>query len=204
MSEIAELASNKIFDAIVGAMSDIGAIGKNRKNDQQNYNFRGIDDIYNALQPALIKRGIVVVPKVVNTHREERASKKGGLLIYTTLTVEFTFYCAEDGSSVTACTIGEGMDSGDKSANKAMSAAYKYAIFQTLAVPTEEHVDSEKDSPEPAPNITADQALYINDLMKEVEADEKKFLKFFKVACVEDLPAPKYGQAVTMLEQKRK
>ena len=41
------------------------------------------------------------------------------------------------------------MDSGDKSFNKAMSAAYKYALFQVFCVPTEEMVDSEVDSPEP-------------------------------------------------------
>ena len=55
--------------------------------------------------------------------REERQTAKGGFLMYTILTVEFDLVSAKDGSKALACTIGEAMDSGDKSANKAQSAA---------------------------------------------------------------------------------
>jgi len=56
---------------------------------------------------------------------------------------EFDFVCAEDGSKATARTFGEAMDSGDKATNKAMSAAYKYACFQTFAIPTEGDNDAD-------------------------------------------------------------
>jgi hypothetical protein len=62
---------------------------------------------------------------------------------------EYDFISAEDGSKVTACTYGEGMDTSDKSTNKAMSAALKYAIIQAFSIPTEELLDSEKDHIEP-------------------------------------------------------
>jgi hypothetical protein len=39
--------------------------------------------------------------------------------------------------------IGEAMDSGDKSSNKAMSAAYKYAAFQAFCIPTEGDNDAD-------------------------------------------------------------
>ena len=149
---------DKIYPAIMKVMAEIGCIGKNRKNPQQGYNFRGIDDVLNNLQPALLKAGVFVVPRVVEIHREEKPTKQGGILNYTTVKCEYDFCSAEDGSKITASTYGEGMDTSDKSTNKAMSAAFKYAIIQTFAIPTEELIDSERDHNEPAVEfITAEQ-----------------------------------------------
>jgi hypothetical protein len=64
--------------------------------------------------------------------------------------MRFQFF-ADDGSSVSVTTIGEGMDSGDKSSNKAMSAALKYALVQMFCIPTADDKDSENDSHEVAP-----------------------------------------------------
>ena len=73
----------------------------------------------------------------------ERTSSKGGALFYTVLTVEFDLVSAEDGTKHTVCTVGEAMDSGDKSTNKAMSAAYKYMAFLTFCIPTEGDNDAD-------------------------------------------------------------
>lgn len=142
--------SQAIFELIPLIMQDVGAVEKSRKNAQQGYSFRGIDDLYRALQGPLARHGVFFAPKVVNATREERASKSGGQLIYTVLTVEFTFY-AKDGSNFSVTTLGEAMDSGDKSANKAMSTALKYALLQLFCIPTEEDKDTENHSPEVAP-----------------------------------------------------
>mgnify|MGYP000196155837 CR=1 FL=1 len=63
-------------------------------------------------------------------------TKSGGTMNYTRLLVGYSFYAA-DGSSVRAVVAGEAMDSADKSTNKAMSAALKYALLQIFCVPTE-------------------------------------------------------------------
>ena len=146
----------KIYRAIHEAMEACQAVGKDSRNPQQGYKYRGIDAVMNAINPALRKAGIFCAPEVLETNREERTTKSGSVLIYSTVTVKYSFY-AEDGSSITATVIGEGMDSGDKSYNKAMSAAFKYALFQVFCIPTEEMVDSETDSPEPQPCTTAPQ-----------------------------------------------
>lgn len=129
-----------IYESISAVMSDVGAIGKNTKNTQQGFMFRGIDAVMNALQPAMLKNRIFVVPEVLDQTREERQSAKGGNLIYSILRMRYTFY-AEDGTSISAVVIGEGMDSGDKASNKAMSIAFKYACFQVFCIPTEEMKD---------------------------------------------------------------
>ena len=139
----------QIHELIGKAMMDIGPIAKTKKNREQGYNFRGIDDVYNALSPILSKYGLFVIPRVLERTREERQTAKGYRLIYTVLKIQYTMY-APDGSSVEGITEGEGMDSADKSTNKAMSAAYKYFMFQLFNIPTEEAVDADAETPPPS------------------------------------------------------
>jgi hypothetical protein len=70
--------------------------------------------------------------------------------MYSIITMKFTAY-AEDGSSVSSTTVGEAMDSGDKSMNKAMSTAYKYALMQIFCIPTVDDKDTENQTHEPKP-----------------------------------------------------
>lgn len=129
--------------AITLAMSKEG-IAKNRRNTQgAGFNFRGIDDVLNALSGALAENQLCILPRVIRRDQEERQSKNGGALFYTTLEVEFDIVSAIDGSTHTVRTYGEAMDSGDKSTNKAMSAAYKYMALQTFCIPTEGDNDAD-------------------------------------------------------------
>lgn len=155
---------NKIYGAICDIMRDIGSIGKDKANTQQGYKFRGVDDVYNALQPVLVKHRVFPVPIIIEERREDRTSSKGNALIYTILKMKYRLY-ADDGSFVEAETIGEGMDSGDKSANKAMSVAYKYAMFQLLCIPTEA-VDPDSETHEVARKvdmISAEQLAFLTE-----------------------------------------
>lgn len=129
-----------IYQSICAVMNDIGAVGKDSVNEQQKFKFRGIDAVMNALSPALVKNKVFVVPEILEQVREERQTQRGGNLIYSVCKIKYTFY-AEDGSFITATVIGEGMDSGDKATNKAMSIAFKYACFQVFCIPTEEMSD---------------------------------------------------------------
>lgn len=145
-----------IYEALTAIMADCGAIAKGRKNQQQGYSFRGIDDLYNAIHPLFARHGVFVTSEVIDRNREERQNKSGGLLLYTTLRVKFTFY-ASDGSNVSSITEGEAMDSADKSTNKAMSAALKYCLMQMLLIPTEELKDADAVTPEPVPKAAPNQ-----------------------------------------------
>lgn len=143
----------QIYELIGKAMADVGAIGKDSFNQQQKFKYRGIDAVMNALNPVMQKHGLFVTPEVLNQVREERQTNNGGRLLYSILTMKYTMY-APDGSSVSAIVIGEGMDSGDKASNKAMSVAFKYAMFQLFCIPTEEFVDPDSETPpesKPAP-----------------------------------------------------
>ena len=136
----------KVYEAInnvTAALAKTG-ISKDRRNSQgSGYMFRGIDDVYGALAPLLAAHGLCILPRVISRDVKEQTSKSGGLLFYTVLVVEFDFVAKEDGSKHTVCTIGEAMDSGDKSTNKAMSAAFKYACFLAFCIPTEGDNDAD-------------------------------------------------------------
>lgn len=132
--------------ALIAAVAEEVAktgIAKARDNIQQNYKFRGIDDVYNALAPILAKHKLVIVPRFLSREITERKSQSGGTLFTVTVEGEFDFISAIDGSKHTARTFGEAMDSGDKATNKAMSAAYKYAAFQAFCIPTEGDNDAD-------------------------------------------------------------
>ena len=135
-----------IYQSIAGIMSEGYSIAKEKRNQQQGFMYRGIDDVMNTFQPLMAKYKVFCVPEVISQSREERTTSRGGNLIYSILHMNYTFY-AEDGSHITASVIGEGMDSADKSSNKAMAVAMKYAMFQVFCIPTEEMEDPDATTP---------------------------------------------------------
>ena len=142
------------INAVQSAMAKEG-IAKTSKNTQQGYAFRGIDAVYSALAPHLAAQGLCILPRVLDRIVTEKETKSGGTLFYTVLTVEFDFVSMKDGSTHVIRTIGEAMDSGDKSTNKAMSAAYKYACFMAFSIPTEGDNDADAHTHEVAPRKAA-------------------------------------------------
>lgn len=138
-------AGGEIYKAIPAIMGEINAVGKSKKNQQQGFMYRGVDDVMNAINPALVRHKVFIVPEVVEQKREDRQTARGANLIYSICKMRFLF-CAEDGSHVEAVTVGEGMDSGDKATNKAMAIAFKYACFQVFCIPTEEMKDPDAES----------------------------------------------------------
>lgn len=139
-----------VYHAINAVQMEIARAGieKLQQNKYDNYKFRGIDDVYNHLAPILGKHGLCILPRMVSRTCDERVSQKGGPMFYVTVTAEFDFVSAQDGSKHTVKMFGEAMDRSDKATNKALSAAYKYACFQTFCIPTEGDNDADANSPE--------------------------------------------------------
>jgi len=135
--EAAPVVIPDINARMVAVMRDLGAIGKDKKNEAQGFKYRGIDDVYNAINPILAKHGVFMTAEIVSKSREERTNSKGTVLAFTSLRMRYSFI-GEDGTSVVTEAEGEGMDSGDKSSNKAMAVAHKYALLQAFCIPTQD------------------------------------------------------------------
>jgi len=173
---------SEIYKQMAKVMFEVDAIGKDKTNQQQGFKYRGIDQVYNALNPILAKNAIFTLPKVLNNERDERINKNGTTLFYARITMEYTFYTV-DGSSVSCSVIGEGMDSGDKATNKAMAIAHKYALLQTFCIPTEDMPDPDSEvheivPPKQKPTLDA-------YLTKKSIKDKKGFMLTYEIKSAE-------------------
>lgn len=127
-----------IAQAMTAIMKEVGAIAKKDKNTSQGFNFRGIDSVVNAVSPALQKYGVVVVPTVDDyEYTTVEIGRNRTAMGHVKVIVTYTFIGSK-GDSIKATVAGEAMDSGDKATAKAMSVAFRTALLQALALPTDE------------------------------------------------------------------
>lgn len=172
----------------VAATMAMTGISKDRENKQQGFKFRGIDDVLNALSGVLSANKLLIVPRMLKRTQTERTTGKGAALFSVVVDAEFDFTSVVDGSIVTVRMFGEAMDSGDKATNKAMSAAYKYAAFQTFCIPTEGDNDADATThPEVIARISADQAKAIKDLAAKAGVEMKAICDKAHIAAIEEL-----------------
>lgn len=176
----------RVYTAIAAVMHDLSreGIAKDSRNQQQGYNFRGIDAVYNALSPILSRNNLCMLPRILSREVTERTTQKGNALFYVTVEAEFDLISTEDGSKHTIRTFGEAMDSADKATNKAMSAAYKYAAMQAFAIPTEGDNDADSTTHDVAPR-TAEEPKQLVKVSRE--ADKQMREEVDACATVEEL-----------------
>jgi len=139
-----------IIQTINLVMTDLAAIGigKDRVNEMQRYNFRGIDDVYNAIANLYSKHGLVVLPQVLEYSREIGQTSKGTPQVTVTQHVQFTFHHIHNEQTVITTQWGEAADTSDKATNKASSAAYKYMAIESFAIPIVGNDDADNSHPE--------------------------------------------------------
>lgn len=136
-----------VHKAIVQVAAELSqdGIGKDHRNAEQKFNFRGIDDVLNVLSPLLARHKLHVMPTVVERVATVAKSASGKDKQMVTVKVEYRVIHSEDGSSVMGTAYGEGMDMADKATYKAMSGAYKYWAIQAFAIPVEGTPDPDAD-----------------------------------------------------------
>lgn len=141
-----------VYQALSAVMAEVSAVGKARRNAQQNFDFRGIDDVMNALHGPLAKHGIVIVPSVLERLSETRQTAKGAAMNVVHLHVAFAMYGpAGDRLEPPGSAWGEAMDSADKSTGKAHSMALKTFLLETFMVPTVDLEDADAGGEPAAP-----------------------------------------------------
>ena len=126
-----------IYAALAAVMADVDHVAKRDRNEQQRFLFRGVDAVVNAVGPVLRRHRVLVIPTVEATSYAQLPTKAGGQMTSCRLEVTYTFY-AEDGSSIASRVSAEAFDYGDKATPKAMSVAFRTALLQALALPTDE------------------------------------------------------------------
>ncbi|MFI0739319.1 ERF family protein [Streptomyces sp. NPDC021100] len=137
----------RVFTAINAVMRDAMPVGKNQRNEQQNYRFRGIDDVMSAMAGPLRTHGVFILPAIA-----QQAQSRDGKMTRTLITMRYRIY-GPAGDCLVAEVPGEAFDFADKSMNKAQSAALKYLLFTLFMLPVDGRSidDGDRHHPEPAP-----------------------------------------------------
>lgn len=135
-----------IYGALAAVMQDCREVAKRDANTEQRYYFRGVDAVVNAVGPILRKHAVVVVPELVHVEYAERTAKSGNLGTVCRGVVAYRFV-AQDGSHLTTTVAAEAMDWSDKATAKMMSVAFRTALLQALALPTDDK-DPDAETPE--------------------------------------------------------
>jgi hypothetical protein len=118
-------------------MRDIGIIRKTQlfNGGGTRYNFRGIDQVLNAVGPVLRKHGVVIVPEVLTAEYRDVPRKEGGRSHECLVTVRY-HWVGPAGDEIVATVAGENLDTSDKATSKAQSVALRTCLLQMLAIPT--------------------------------------------------------------------
>ena len=125
-----------IFQIFAAAKKEVRAVGKDQRNLQQNFNFRGVDAVVNAAAPALDKYGVITTPMLDEIdYATVEVGQKRTPMAHVRVKVTYRFL-GPAGDHFDALVPGEAMDSGDKATAKAMSVAYRIALIQALNLPT--------------------------------------------------------------------
>lgn len=206
-----ETPTPAIYASLAAIMDEIEAVPKN-KTGHQNAKYRGIDDAYNALHPLLAKHKVLIVPVVKDILINDQL---------TTLKVDYRFISLVDGSDIVITTVGQGKGNDDKSSNKALSGAHKYAIYQAFCIPTKDLDDGDATQTPPAedgdathpkvlaseqgiPNERAQKKAAADEIMQIMAAhqlDRAQYTEITKFSSINALKLPELLAALTMLRE---
>jgi hypothetical protein len=150
-------AKAAVQEALCAVMGDVRSISKDQAvtTGPARFRFRGVDDVMEAVGPALRKHGVVFAPsRIVSLDHERYLTKSEAPMDGVTVVVEYTV-TGPAGDTLTVAAAGQAADSGDKAVPKAMSVAYRTALLEALCIPTGEP-DPDASVHERAPELVAD------------------------------------------------
>ena len=140
--------------ALMQVSREIGPIAKDRRvtSGPAKFNFRGIDDVLQAIHDSMARWGVSFIPTGFELlDNTVGTTKSGGAQQHLMGTVHYRI-TGPRGDGFDAAVVAEAQDSSDKAASKVMSMAYKYLAFQVLSIPVEGALEeSDTDSSERAP-----------------------------------------------------
>lgn len=201
------MTERTIFKALSAVQSDLAKVGisKNQKNTHQGYKFRGIDDVLNTLAPIIAKHGVLIIPNVLNKEIKTSNTRNGGIASHAIVEVGFALY-DQEGDSICHTAYGEALDTSDKAINKAMTAAYKYFLFQAFCIPIDGVEDADAQQLEQAESqpelVTAATLTQIIALCRQTGQDIDAYLDWAGVSDAKDIPQIKAERIVANLQKK--
>lgn len=131
----------QVVQAICNVMLDVGHVRKTGHNKFHRYSYASEEDLTEALQPAMAKHGLAIVPWACNRWPDAGAD--------VAINVEYLVCHAGSGQWLIAQAVGVGTntsDKDDKAVYKALTGAYKYVLREVFCIPTGD--DPDRDAPQ--------------------------------------------------------
>ena len=176
--------AQNIIQTLMKVMQSVRAVGKDGYNKGQNFPFRGIDGVMNAVGPAMREHGLVAIPTVVDKEVEYGATGSNKKMTIIRLTVDYTFLNL-NGDSLTSRVVSEANDTADKATAKAMSVAFRTCLLQVLALPTQDKDPDEDFNEQHYPRPQAPAPAPMPDNWKELVAGAEERLAYQQLQAME-------------------
>lgn len=181
-----------IYQAMNDVMKEVGYVKKSGRMSGYgaSYTFAGEGDLIAALRPACVEHGIVIHPlEMQQIHQDSYITSNDKNMNRTEVVLTYRFAHAPSGSFCDVTVAGEGADTGDKSSNKAMTGAFKYALRQAFMIetgddpdvtPSDDGEQSKQDAPGKAPMTTP-------NFMKWMINDIERYDKNLQIVAVAEM-----------------
>jgi hypothetical protein len=130
--------TDQITAAIVAVMAQVPYVrkGSTMAGPGGGYAYASEADFIARLHPAMVAAGLALVPHECALRYAEHSPTAKGVPQWRAEIVQRWLLVHTSGQSIAIQTAGIGVDSGDKSAGKAATQAYKWALRQVFGVET--------------------------------------------------------------------
>jgi hypothetical protein len=135
----ARLAPAKsLAEAMSRVMERVSYVQKDKQmTGGGSYRYASVENVIAALRPEMVKEQLILIPVGVDPLTlEVFEGKSGSRQNRTQVKYTFDLMHGPSGQTKPVVVIGEGMDVGDKSSNKAMTSARKYALVMAFNLET--------------------------------------------------------------------
>ena len=204
-----------LYEKINAIMENVESLQKDGRVafGTTKYNYLSEAKTTAEMRKQLVKYKLVALP--IHAEESKEGSVTHGLYTYRLLNAE------NPEEYIDLMVGGQGHDSADKGSGKASSYAYKYLMWRTFAIPSNDdpdQVSSDEIASKAKPKgpvkkgpdfaemaesqITKSQANVLKTLINQFGADEKKLCDYYKVASVEAMTNEQYSTALAELKKK--
>jgi len=126
-----------VASKLVAVMGLVTNLSKDGVMDARagGYSYLSEEKTTSAMHEAFEKVGLAIMPVRWDKLDERDDTTAGGTILHNVqLLGTFVLIDKDDGDKVEVQAVGEGRDAGDKACNKAMTAAYKYVLWQSCMI----------------------------------------------------------------------
>jgi hypothetical protein len=184
--------------AMAGFKADPPEIDKDRHVKFQTskglteYNHASLANVTGKINSALSQHGLSAAWKVSQAER----------IITVTCTITHRLGHSES-TSLSAAPDDSGSKNPIQAVGSTISYLERYTLLALTGLATHDMDDDGKETGAGPQYVSVDQATELNDLIKETNSNQDKFLKYMKASSIETILAADYQKAIVALNKKK-